>query len=94
MWLFELLAKLVSFRSDLPVYGGIEGRLCGITSIDIEHDIIVITCAIHNERRMTVGDIRKMLGEFQDREVFFTEHVMLIRVHDACLESSGVVIGD
>jgi hypothetical protein len=97
MFLFDILKDLVKYSPQTHCHLGIEGKLCSIGNIiqSIEpytrYPIIIIETG---DKEMTVGQVRKILSEFDDQEVYLTERLLLVETREICLQTQGVIIGD
>lgn len=98
MWSFEFLSELVKYDEDRPCYIGLEGRLLSIECIHeiIEYKNVILIESSHDKKTMTVGDIRKLLGQFEYKMIYSSEpgSLCLLKIMELCIENGKLIIGD
>ena len=67
MYSFELLSELVKLDGEMPVFGSVCGKLYKIQVVVKDGKLIL---ADGGEKIYTVGELRRLIGEYEDMPVF------------------------
>ncbi len=93
MFTFELLNELIKFDAETPLFRGVWGKLSRIQVL-MENGMMILEEDTQGTVK-TVGELRQLIGKFDDMPVFLTEGGgSLEEINQVVSESSMCIITD
>ena len=92
MFTIELVKELLKFDTDIPIFRGVWGSLSRIRVV-VENGMMILDEDTEGTVK-TVGELRHLIGEFENMQVFLTEGGALEEINEVVSQSSMCVIGD